>query len=104
MTHEPKIPMRPEDLPQQRIHEVVGLPERPAEFNFAAGYGCISKDSLPEAGISSATFFAKWNGHGRRCIAGSTLTTFTVAEANGPCGPNTGTTIAANGNPVELAP
>ena len=56
MTREPKIPMRPEDLPQQRIHEVVELPGRPAEFNFAAGYGCILKDSLPETGISSATF------------------------------------------------
>jgi hypothetical protein len=59
MTHEPKIPMRPEDLPQQRIHEVVGLPGRPAEFNFAVGYGCVSKDSLPEAGISSATFLCQ---------------------------------------------
>jgi len=29
MTREPKIPMSPSELPQQRIHEVVGLPERP---------------------------------------------------------------------------
>ncbi len=27
MTREPKIPMSPTELPQQRIHEVVGLPE-----------------------------------------------------------------------------
>ena len=26
MIREPKIPMSPEDLPQQRIHEVVALP------------------------------------------------------------------------------
>ena len=37
MTREPKMPMRPEDLPQQRIHEVVELPERPATFNFEVG-------------------------------------------------------------------
>jgi len=27
MTREPKIPMSPTELPQQRIHEVVGLPD-----------------------------------------------------------------------------
>ncbi len=41
-------------------------------------------------------------GHGRRCIAGSTLTTSTVGEAIGHCVRNTGTTIGANGNTSEL--
>ena len=59
MTREPRIPMRPEDLPQQRIHEVVGLPERPAEFNFEVGYGCSPEGGLPKAGISSATFLCQ---------------------------------------------
>ena len=38
MTREPKIPMSPEALPQQRIHEIVSLPERPAEFDCEVGY------------------------------------------------------------------
>jgi hypothetical protein len=40
MTNDPHIPMSPKELPQQRIHEVVKLPERPAPFDFAAGYSC----------------------------------------------------------------
>ena len=39
MMREPKIPMLPTELPQQRIHEVVELPERPAEFNCDVDYG-----------------------------------------------------------------
>ena len=39
MMREPKIPMLPTELPQQRIHEVVELPERPAEFNCEVDYG-----------------------------------------------------------------
>ena len=38
MMREPKIPMLPMELPQQRIHEVVELPERPAEFNCEVDY------------------------------------------------------------------
>ena len=59
MTHEPKIPMRLEDLPQQRIHEVVGLPERPAEFNCDVGYGCTPHGGVPQAGISMATYLCQ---------------------------------------------
>jgi hypothetical protein len=40
MTNDPHIPMSPDELPQQRIHEVVELPERPEPFDFAAGYSC----------------------------------------------------------------
>ena len=37
MMREPKIPMLPMELPQQRIHEVVELPERPEPFNWKGG-------------------------------------------------------------------
>jgi hypothetical protein len=47
MTREPHIPMSPKELPQQRIHEVVGLPARPTEFNCDVGYGASPKGSLP---------------------------------------------------------
>jgi hypothetical protein len=33
MIREPKIPMSPTELPQQRIHEVVGLPASNCELN-----------------------------------------------------------------------
>ena len=51
MTREAKIPMSPTELPQQRIHEVVGLPERPEPFNCLAGYDVVLKDVLPEGGL-----------------------------------------------------
>ena len=38
MIREPKIPMSPTELPQQRIHEVVDLPERPEPFDCKGGY------------------------------------------------------------------
>ena len=40
MTVDPHIPMSPDELPQQRIHEVVELPERPEPFDCLVGYGC----------------------------------------------------------------
>lgn len=33
MTSPPSIPMSPRELPRQRLHEVVALPERPAAFD-----------------------------------------------------------------------
>ena len=48
MTREPKIPMSPTELPQQRIHEIVGLPERPAEFNCEVGYGVFQDGAFPK--------------------------------------------------------
>ena len=59
MTREPKIPMSPTELPQQRIHEVVGLPERPKPFNCLAGYGVVPKDVLPEGDPPSPTYLAQ---------------------------------------------
>ena len=40
MTNDPHIPMSPDELPQQRIHEVVELPVRPEPFDCLVGYGC----------------------------------------------------------------
>lgn len=44
MAHKPKIPMRPEDVPQQRVHLVVQLPPRPPSFQ---GY-CDFVDPMPD--------------------------------------------------------
>jgi hypothetical protein len=59
MTREPKIPMRPEDLPQQRIHEVVCLPERPTEFNCDVGYGVSPKEGLPKTGLANSIYLCQ---------------------------------------------
>jgi hypothetical protein len=40
--------MSPDALPQQRIHEVVELPERPAKFDCHVGYGVFPKGALPK--------------------------------------------------------
>jgi len=44
MIDEPRICMLPSELPQQRLHEVVGLPERPGGFR---GY-CDWLNPMPE--------------------------------------------------------
>jgi len=59
MTREPKIPMSPTELPQQRIHEVVGLPERPEPFNCLAGYSVVPKDVLPEGNPALPTYLGQ---------------------------------------------
>ncbi len=59
MSREPKIPMSPEDLPQQRIHEVVGLPERPAEFDCEVGYGVFPNDALPKNAPNNSTYLCQ---------------------------------------------
>ena len=48
MTNNPKIPMSPEALPQQRIHEVAELPERPEPCECIVGYRTYPKGSLPK--------------------------------------------------------
>ena len=37
MTRQPKIPMSPAELPQQRIHEVITLPPKPEPFDCIVG-------------------------------------------------------------------
>jgi hypothetical protein len=59
MTREPHIPMPPKELPQQRIHEVVGLPVRPAEFNCDVGYGASPKGGLPKTGLANSIYLCQ---------------------------------------------
>ena len=59
MTREPHIPMSPQELPQQRIHEVVGLPVRPAEFNCDVGYGASPKGGLPKTGLANSIYLCQ---------------------------------------------
>ena len=66
MSREPNIPMSPEQLPQQRIHEVVTLPERPAEFDLKALVGAITSmieaaqtANLNGKAVSSEALFLK---------------------------------------------
>ena len=59
MIREPKIPMSPEELPQQRIHEVVALPKRPAEFDCKVGYGCSPKGGLPKNAPIKSTYLCQ---------------------------------------------
>jgi hypothetical protein len=45
MTIEPKIPMSAEELPQQRIHEVVDIDPMPEQFDCTVGYGAVPADA-----------------------------------------------------------
>jgi hypothetical protein len=56
MTREPKIPMSPTELPQQRIHEVVGLPDRPEPFDFYVDYNA---GSLPKNTDTNSTYLCQ---------------------------------------------
>ena len=59
MIREPKIPMSPEELPQQRIHEVVALPKRPAEFDFKVGYELVPYGELPKNAPTNSTYLCQ---------------------------------------------
>jgi hypothetical protein len=59
MTREPTIPMVPEALPQQRIHEVITLPSKPEPFSCTVGYGQFPKGSLPSGTPSEMTYLAQ---------------------------------------------
>ena len=59
MTREPKIPMSPTELPQQRIHEVVGLPEKPEELNFEVGYGVFSDNAVPKNAPTNSAYLCQ---------------------------------------------
>ena len=56
MTREPKIPMSPTEIPQQRIHEVVGLPERPEPFDCYVDYNA---GSLPKNTNTNSTYLCQ---------------------------------------------
>lgn len=48
MTSDPSIPMLPSELPQQRIHEVVELPERPKPFRSKVGLWNYPSKRVPK--------------------------------------------------------
>ncbi len=57
MTQRPSIPMRPEDVPQQRIHLVKSLPSRPPSFQGYCDYiDPMSKDIRPKGSPRKTTF------------------------------------------------
>jgi hypothetical protein len=59
MIQEPKIPMSPDQLPQQRIHEVVDLPKRPHPFDFCVGYGSVPEYARGKGDPKSAAY-SRW--------------------------------------------
>jgi hypothetical protein len=73
MTSTPRIPMSPEQLPQQRIHEVVELPNRPVPFDCLAGYGVVPADVLPKSNPRSPIYLAQaewaWSPMHNRVVA-----------------------------------
>lgn len=47
MTREPRIPMSPEESPQQRLVEVLDLPARPSSFESKVGYWNYAANEAP---------------------------------------------------------
>ena len=59
MTINPRIPMSPDELPQQRIYEVVGLPKRPELFDCEVGYGAVPDEFIPKHGPRSPVYLGQ---------------------------------------------
>ena len=59
MSNEPTIPMSPTQLPQQRLYEVVGLPERPEPFEFDVGFGCSPRGGAPKSGLKNSIYLCQ---------------------------------------------
>lgn len=59
MVKEPKIPMLPEQLPQQRLHEVVKLPDRPEPFDCIVGYGLVPDNVRGKGNPRSPLYLAQ---------------------------------------------
>lgn len=57
MTKRPSIPMRPEDVPQQRIHLVVPLPPRPPSFQGYCDYFNRMPDDFRPKGTPRKTSY-----------------------------------------------
>ena len=59
MTRQPKIPMSPGELPQQRIHEVITLPPKPEPFDCIVGHRQFPKGALPSRTPRNMTYLAQ---------------------------------------------
>ena len=57
MTRKPRIPMRPSELPQQRLYLVKGLPQRPANWSMKTGKP--AEDIAPSAMPRSARYIGQ---------------------------------------------
>jgi hypothetical protein len=59
MASDPIIPMSPDELPQQRIHEVVRFPIRPEPFDCHVGYGGVPEDIIPNKAARSSIYLCQ---------------------------------------------
>ena len=57
--HNPIIPMKPEQLPQQRVYEVLTLPQRPESFHCRAGHGEVPEEAVPKKGPRAAIYLGQ---------------------------------------------
>ena len=55
----PTIPMGPEQFPQQRVYEVLTLPQRPEPYNCIAGFGEVPQDAVPKNGPRPAIYLGQ---------------------------------------------
>ena len=55
----PAIPMKPEQRPQQRVYEVLTLPQRPEPFNFRAGCEEVPEKAVPKKGPRVAIYLGQ---------------------------------------------
>lgn len=57
MAHEPKIPLHPSQLPQQKLAEVIALPDRPINFTFEVSYGDFTENIVPKRGTPRSPIY-----------------------------------------------
>jgi hypothetical protein len=56
---EPRIPMLPSELPQQRIHEIVDLPAKPDPFDVIVDYGDLPAGSVSKSPPRNAEYLCQ---------------------------------------------
>jgi hypothetical protein len=59
MTIKPKIPMSAQELPQQRIHEVVDVEPLSGRFDCIVGYGAVPEDVTSDEEPMSPTYLGQ---------------------------------------------
>jgi len=55
----PAIPMKPEQRPQQRVYEVLTLPQRPGSFHCRVGHGEVPEEAVPKKGPRVAIYLGQ---------------------------------------------
>ena len=51
--------MKPEQLPRQRVYEVLTLPQRPGSFHCRAGHGEVPEEAVPKKGPRAAIYLGQ---------------------------------------------